>query len=154
MGTRAGGCVCFKATTRICGISHIIPATLRTLTKARNVPFSKGQFKRCRNWVSDRPQKYLSRQQAPRKLQAAEAWNKRQNTPRQKSDNSYWRKAVNSNKARKARVKESVKYRPFSSLPFFSCQELRFRHKPEMYTAHSTSRQAQKLSRHIKSTTQ
>lgn len=70
MGTRAGVCVCFKATTRICGISHIIPATLRMLTKARNVPFWKGQFKRCRNWVSDRPQKYLSRQQAPPELQA------------------------------------------------------------------------------------
>lgn len=72
MGTGAGCvCVCFKATTRICGNSHIIPATLGTLTKARNAPFSKGQFKCCRNWVSNRPQKYLSRQQAPPGLQAA-----------------------------------------------------------------------------------
>lgn len=83
---------------------------------------------------------------------AAKDSNKRQNTPRQKSHNSYWRKAVNSHKARKARVKESVKYRPFSCLPSSSCQESRFRHKPAMHMAHSTSRQAQKLSQHIKST--
>lgn len=76
---------------------------------------------------------------------AAKDWNKRQNMPRQKSDNGYWRKAVNSNKARKARVKESVKYRPFNSLPSSSCQESRFRHKPAMHMANSTSRQAKKL---------
>lgn len=82
---------------------------------------------------------------------AAKDLNERQNTPRQKSDNGYWRKAVNSNKARKARVKESVKYRPFNSLPSSSCQESRFRHKPAMHMVHSASRQAQKLSTHIKS---
>lgn len=76
---------------------------------------------------------------------AAKDWNKRQNMPRQKSDNGYWRKAVNSNKARKARVKESVKYRPFNSLPSSSCQESRFRQKPAMHMANSTSRQAKKL---------
>lgn len=69
MGTRL--CVCFEVTTRICGISHITPATLGTFTKARNAPFSKRQFLCCRNWVSNRPQKYLSMQQAPRGLQAA-----------------------------------------------------------------------------------